>query len=398
MWTYSEVRGQWYLHQFAAKQPDLNFLNPRIHQELKNTLRFWLDRGVDGFRVDAVPHMYEDPTFPDEIESTNPGDALPNEYNYWQHDQVTWNRPETYDVIAEMRSVLQEYDDADGQHRILMTEAYVPNESLRKYYGNETFRLADFPFNFALIDGIANCPNYICTKGSPFNGTQLKEAITVFLDDVVPTWVGPQGANWVLGNHDKRRLASRFGPELVDGMIMVQMLLPGTSVTYYGEEIGMEDTYISYEDTQDPQGCGAGPDRFDLFSRDPQRTPMQWDTTLNAGFSTSEKTWLPMGNNSLTVNVQLEKENLISHLNNYRTLVAIRKEMSIQYGSLTYPIVDLDAFSLARIRQGSTSYVVLLNLGSADRVFDLSATSGIPSRAQVVIRSIQSTNPNTQLG
>lgn len=397
MWTYNEVRGQWYLHQFTAKQPDLNFRNPLIHTELMNVLRFWLDRGVDGFRVDAVPHMYEDPNFPDEEPNPNPGDALPNEYNYWVHDQTTWNRPETYDVIAEMRAVLQEYENADGQHRILMTEAYVPMDSLIKYYGNETYRLADFPFNFALIDGINNCPNYICTKGNPFNGTQLKDAITGFLDNV-PAWAGQQAANWVLGNHDKRRLASRFGPALVDGMIMVQQLLPGTSVTYYGEEIGMEDTYISWEDTQDPQGCGAGPERFDLFSRDPARTPMQWDTTKNAGFSTANETWLPMGNNSLTVNVQLEKETLISHLNLYRTLVAIRKELSIQYGEVGFPIVDEDAFSLTRIRQGSTSYVLLLNLGSVERRFNLSGVAGIPAQAKVVIRSIQCTNAETQLG
>lgn len=152
----------------------------------------------------------------------------------------------------------------------------------------------------------------------------------------------------MLGNHDQRRISERFGEELTDAMIMVQQLLPGTPVTYYGEEIGMEDTFISYEDTQDPQGCNAGPDRYDKFSRDPQRTPMQWDTTFNAGFSTAEKTWLPMANNSLTVNVQLQKEELVSHLNIYRTLVALRKELSVQSGATDFPVVDQDVFSLSR--------------------------------------------------
>ena len=125
MWTYNEVRGQWYLHQFAVQQPDLNFMNPLIHTELAHTLRFWLDRGVDGYRVDAVPHMYEDPTFPDELPSGDPN-ALPDEYNYWIHDQITWNRDETYDVIAEMREVLQEYDNADGQHRFVILHTQCP--------------------------------------------------------------------------------------------------------------------------------------------------------------------------------------------------------------------------------------------------------------------------------
>jgi len=116
MWTYNEIRGQWYLHQYAKQQPDLNYMNPLVHAEVANILRFWLDRGVDGFRVDAVSHFYEDPTFPDEPPSGNPK-ALKDEYRYWNHDQITSNRDETYDVIAEMRRVLQEYDKVDGQHR-----------------------------------------------------------------------------------------------------------------------------------------------------------------------------------------------------------------------------------------------------------------------------------------
>lgn len=350
-WTFNEQRGQWYLHQFVAKQPDLNYRNPLVHEELKNILRFWLDRGADGFRADAVPHIYEDETFPDEPLSNDPT-ADPDQYNYLNHNGITWNRPETYFVMAEMRQTLQEYEDRDGQHRILMTEAYVPIEDIIKYYGNETFRIADFPFNFALISGINNCL-YICNstkggaRGFPYDGTQLRDSIVEFLN-AIPSWVGQQGANWVLGNHDQRRLASRFGPELVDGMIMVQMLLPGTPVTYYGEEISMKDQYISYEDTLDPQGCQMGPDRYERFSRDPARTPMQWDDTPNAGFSTADKTWLPMGEDYPTVNVKLQKQNLISHLNIYRTLVAIRKETSILYGDYDFPIVDADAFTLTR--------------------------------------------------
>ena len=131
-------------------------------------------------------------------------------------------------------------------------------------------------------------------------------------------------------------------------MLMVQLLLPGTPVTYYGEEIGMEDTFISWEDTRDTKGCHAGPDRFYKFSRDPERTPMQWDTLFNAGFSTSRKTWIPMANNSLTVNVQRQKEQLVSPLNNYRILVALRKELSIQSGDTGFPVVDRYRFSLSR--------------------------------------------------
>ncbi len=129
---------------------------------------------------------------------------------------------------------------------------------------------------------------------------------------------------------------------------MVQLLLPGTPVTYYGEEIGMLYTYISWEDTRDTKGCNAGPDRFYKFSRDPERTPMQWNTSFNAGFSTSQKTWLPMADNSLTVNVQLQKDKLVSPLTNYRSLVDLRKELSIQSGEIGFPVVNRDLFSLSR--------------------------------------------------
>ena len=163
------MRGQWYLHQFASKQPDLNYENPAILEELKKTLRFWLDRGAAGFRVDAVPHIFEDQRFLDEPLSNDPN-ADPDQYcksfplgklNYLLKSIIclkgyldhiyTWNRNETYGVIAEMRAVLQEYEDQDGDHRAMMTEAYVPLADVIRFYGNETHRLADFPFNFNLI-------------------------------------------------------------------------------------------------------------------------------------------------------------------------------------------------------------------------------------------------------
>ncbi|KAI9551753.1 hypothetical protein GHT06_022089 [Daphnia sinensis] len=376
-WTFNEQRGQWYLHQFAAKQPDLNYRNPLVHEEFKNVLRFWLDRGTDGFRVDAVPHLYEDPTFPDELPSGDPN-ADPDQYGYLIHDQITWNRPETYDVMAEFRQVLQEYEDGDGQHRVMMTEAYVPLENVIQFYGNESFRMADFPFNFALINGISNCLYYCNTttsRGYPYNGSQLG-----------------------FGQPRSTSLGLTFWRSLVDGMIMVQMLLPGTPVTYYGEEISMKDQFISYEDTLDPQGCQMGPDRYEKYSRDPARTPMQWDDTFNAGFSTAAETWLPMGENYPTVNVKLQKENLISHLNIYRTMVALRQEASVLYGAYDFPIVDADAFTLTRIRTNSTSYIVVLNVGLEERRFNLSGVTGIPEKAKVVVRSVQAISGETQIG
>jgi len=283
-----------------------------------------------------------------------------------------------------MRAVLQEYEDQDGEHRAMMTEAYVPLADVIRFYGNETNRLADFPFNFNLIQGIR--------RG--FTGPELREAIKSFLD-AAPSWAWP---NWVLGNHDQSRIASRFGADLVDAMAMVQLLLPGTPVTYYGEEIGMEDTFLTWEQTQDPQGCNMGPDRYANFSRDPARTPMQWDDTFNAGFSTALETWLPLNNKSAQVNVKLQKQALISHFNIYRTLIALRKEESILHGNMTFHLVDDGVFSFSRIRSGSTSYLVVINVGTTRRVLNFSSSAEIAPFATVVLRSVQSTDASTQPG
>jgi len=150
-----------------------------------------------------------------------------------------------------------------------MVEATIPTlEGLFEYYGNASRPIAHFPFNFEFIN-------------------MKKEFNAQDIFDIVHEWFTkmPEGswANWLVGNHDNGRVASKFRKEIIDSFNMIVVLLPGNGVTYYGEEIGMEDTWISWEDTVDPAGCNAGPDRYELFTRDPERTPMQWTEEDFAG-------------------------------------------------------------------------------------------------------------------
>ena len=268
---------------------------------MNDVIAFWLDLGVDGFRMDAVAHIWEDESMPDEPLSGNTDD--PNDYGYLNHIYTT-NLPGTRDVLGQFYEIIKSYEDTE---RISMLEVYLSPEEILPYY-----EVGDFPFNFQFI---FNDPDV--------SAEDIKYKIESTLNNI------PQGkhANWVLGNHDNWRIGSRTRPELMDAFNLLSLTLPGVAVTYQGEEIGQTNTEISYEDTVDPAGCNCGPDHYDdsNCSRDPERTPMQWSASdPNAGFSDAPKTWLPINPNYVEINVESEAENPGSHLNFYKTAVLSR--------------------------------------------------------------------------
>lgn len=384
-WLYKSERGEFYLHQFLAKQPDLNYRNPAVRQEMQDVIKFWMDKGVDGMRLDAVKYLYEvEDLSQDEPLSGNPSVLDPNEYDYLNHT-LTVDMPETFDVIREWRVLLDQYTDS----KLMMAEVYYDNiDTVMKYYGTEEEPLADFPFNFNLLSDFQN--------RSDVTGFALKASITRWLDNM------PEGkwANWELGNHDNGRVASRLGVDLTDALNMVSLLLPGTAITYYGEEIGMEDTFISYEDTQDPAGCNWGPDRYSEFSRDPARTPMQWDDTERAGFTSGNKTWLPVNDNYLSLNVQVQREAQQSSLKVYRALAALRKEDVFFTGGIAFPVITEDIFSFVRFIPDNTTSLVVVNTGSEGVQVDMhqDANFNLPEMATVVVRSSSDNRTETEPG
>lgn len=207
------------------------------------------------------------------------------------------------------------------------------------------------PFNFQLIMRLdQNSKN-----------TDFKTVIDSWLD-AVPVGHAP---NWVLGNHDKRRVASRMGGEhMADLMEMVELSMPGVSITYQGDELGMTDTELSWADTQDPSACQTNEDVYQQYTRDPSRTPFQWDTTANAGFTTGNSPWLPVNSNYLTINVASEQNATKSHLKVFEELVKLRDEddfHSSQYGTAT---LGQSTFAIIRTANGRT-YFTLVNLANA---------------------------------
>lgn len=354
-WEWNEKRQEFYYHAFAIQQPDLNYRSPRVVEMMKSVLRFWLDRGVAGFRVDAVPHMFEVPAdstgrYPDEPLSGDTDDPL--DYGHLKHI-YTQSRNETFDMIYQWRELLNQHkEEHGGDTRVMLTEAYIDIDLMMKFYEDSNGRQGShIPMNFYMIMNL--------NRDSDANA--YKAQIDLWMTHM------PKGhtANWVLGNHDQRRVASRFGTERIDMMNMIDLTLPGASITYNGEEIGMMDVWISWEDTVDPQACNTNKDVYDAHSRDPARTPFQWDDSTSAGFSTNPKTWLPVSPYYKLVNVKRQEGNPRSHLNVYRELVKLRKRITFRYGDLeTYAMMDGEVLVLIRrIDSLHDTYVVVANVG-----------------------------------
>ncbi|XP_037914201.1 maltase A1 [Hermetia illucens] len=379
-WKWNEQRKQYYLHQFAAQQPDLNYRNPKVVEAMKNVLRFWLSKGVSGFRVDAVPFMFEvapfsNGSYPDE--PVNPDCPDKDDYCHTFHI-YTNDQPETYDMIYQWRQILDEFrTENGGDDRVMLTEAYTNLTNIIKFYGNETRNGSHVPFNFDLL-------TETITDQTAAN---FHTHIHKFLD-LVPKH---QYANWVLGNHDNNRVASRYGKNRADLLNILLQTLPGIAVTYNGEEIAMTDVFIPWNETVDPQACNTNPDVFQSFSRDPARTPFQWDASTNAGFSTARKTWLPVSADYKTNNVLMQQHAPISHLHIFKKLLKLRDEPSFDQGTFESQLVNSDVIVYKRELTGSDIYVVVLNFGTTSHQIDLkSIYSGIGSKLEVITTSLQS--------
>lgn len=343
-WEYDDRTGQYYYHAFLKEQPDLNWRNPEVQEAMMNVLRFWLDRGVDGFRVDVIWHIVKDDEFRDNPPNPEYGPGQPPHHELL----ATYNtdRPEIHDIIARIRSVFDSYEE-----RMMVGEIYLPVERLVTYYGAQGSGV-HLPFNFQLIN-------------LPWNARTIEKAINNY-EAVLPPYGWP---NWVLGNHDQPRIASRIGAGQARVAAMLLLTLRGTPTLYNGEEIGMHNVPIPPELVQDPfeknaPGLGLG--------RDPQRTPMQWSSERGAGFSPGP-TWLPLAEDYERLNVDIQRDDPRSMLSLYRRLLALRRrEPALNVGH--YRHVPTDGDLLAYVRQGrEKQFLVVLNLSHREAVFQSDA-------------------------
>ncbi|RZF35392.1 hypothetical protein LSTR_LSTR013008 [Laodelphax striatellus] len=368
-WTYNKERGEFYLHTFLDKQPDLNYRCDELVQEMKGILTFWMDKGVDGFRIDAVPYLVEDESFADETYIDPDGSKI--DYFNLIHN-LTMDQPETFLVIKEWRDLLDEY--TKKYNTTLKSRSLV--DSVLKL--NRKSRTTKMPFNFQLISRV--------TPQS--NATDIADVVTSWLTNMPKgTW-----ANWVIGNHDNFRVATRYGVEMTDALNMLVTLLPGTTVTYYGEELGMEDVFVRWDQTVDPQGIVLGEKNYLTATRDACRSPMQWNSGISAGFSTNETNWLPVNPNYWRINVEAQRKSKVSHLMNYKYLVEARKTDTIRYGSFKMYTQGDWILIFTRILKDNPTFLAVINMGTEEAHPDLSKVNidNLPEKMYVYVSSINS--------
>jgi alpha-glucosidase len=305
-WTFDEPTGQWYLHSFTPEQPDLNWWNPEVREAMDDVMRFWLDRGVDGFRVDVAHKMARDPELLDnplvELDSEDlrgsqeSRDSRRAKLKSVPRRDEDW--PEVHEILRRFRRTLDAYED-----RMAVGEVYLLDlERLARYYGSgqDEFHLAH---NFVFLT-------------QPWKADAFRSVVDEF-SRLLPADAWPA---WMLGDHDVSRVASRYdeggnGRARARVAAMLLLTLRGTPFIYMGDEIGQADGEI-------PPGRVV-----DVDGRDPQRTPVQWDGSPGAGFSPggAAEPWLPVGPEAARVNVAGQRDDPASMLTLYRRLIWFRK-------------------------------------------------------------------------
>lgn len=339
-WEFDHATGQYYYHSFLTKQPDLNWRNPNMRAAMYDVLRFWLDCGVDGFRVDVLGRLIKDANFRDDPLNPDYRDGEPPYRRVLP--RYSSDQPEVLKIAAEMRRVLQEYPD----ERLLIGEIYLPVDRLVAYYGpNLTGVQLPFNFNLMWVD---------------WNPAAILRLICEY-EAALPLGAWP---SWVLGNHDQQRVASRLGQAQARVGMVLLMTLRGTPTLYYGDELGLENVPIPREQLRDAFGLTV-PDTGQ--GRDPERTPMPWNVSRNAGFTTGEP-WLPLGKDHPAMSVEVQKRRADSMLNLTRALLELRHgEPALSLGDWGPLQVDGDVLAYTRTWAGRR-FIIVLNLDAVPKV------------------------------
>ncbi len=348
-WQWDEATGQYYLHAFLKSQPDLNWRNPEVREAMMSVLRFWLDRGVDGFRVDVLWHIIKAEGLPD-----NPINA------HWTPDRTERDRliqlhstdqPEAHAISAEFRALADSYGD-----RVLIGEICLPSDRLARWYGSPDRPQVHLPFNFQLIE-------------SAWEATALRRTIAAY-EASLPRFGWP---NWVIGSHDAPRIAARVGEAQARIAAMLLLTLRGTPTLYQGDEIGIGEVPIAPDQVRDPQdlrqpGLGIGRDR--------SRTPMPWDAAAFAGFSTVDP-WLPLNEDWRVRNFAAQDRDSSSLLSLYRTLLALRRSHdALAIGDITLVDAAEDVLAYQREHAGEC-LLIALNLSHETRALTLPTNASV---------------------
>ncbi|XP_065220132.1 maltase A2-like [Planococcus citri] len=362
-WQWNEKRQQFYMHHFTVQQPDLNLRNNAVKEEVKEIMKFWLEKGVAGFRVDAPPFFMEDKLLRDNP-LLNPGEVGTSA---WLKCKYNLDQPDTITYLNELNAFLKEYDRKSGKQiqTPLLGETLGPVRMVMKYFGTRRFPAFHMPLNYLL----RNMETY-------FNARELHDFLHTWLDQLPKN----KASSWALGDHDVGRYAHRFSAEYNYIMLALVTMLPGTCLVYYGVELNMnQNNLVRIND------LGSGSE-----NRFSHRSPMHWDNSRNAGFSSGEKTWLSVNPNYWNINVQNQRTYENSSLNYFKDLMALRKTNAIKYGNLRFHIMSDWVLAFTRTHK-KTSYIVIMNLGTDTLPIDwLDEIDYLPGNLTVVASSSNS--------
>ena len=337
-WQWDETTGQYYLHAFLKEQPDLNWHNPELRAAMLDVMRFWFDRGVDGFRIDVLWHCIKADGLPDNPVNPEYRPEMGEKLRVLQIHST--NQPGVHELAAELRALADEYGE-----RLLVGEIVLPVDELMTYYGRDRPGV-HLPFNFQLVE-------------APWDAAILRTMIAHY-EAALPPGGWP---NWVLASHDYPRIAAKLGEAQARVAGMLLLTLRGTPTMYQGDELGIGKVEIPPDRVRDPKeqrepGIGLG--------RDPSRTPMAWDGSANAGFSTVEP-WLPLHDDWPSRNVAAQAEDAGSMLTLYRELLRLRRaEPALAVGSIQLSQGSEHVLAYER-RHGASRLQILLNLSGKER-------------------------------
>ncbi len=362
-WQYDKTTDEWFWTSFLPFQPDLNYHNPEVKKIMFDVIRFWLKKGVDGFRLDIFNSVYEDKLFRDNPLSWRLLPSETNSHGFFQNLKYTINHPENFILAKELRKVIDEFDNPS---RFVIGEVFGASYAIKHYLGENS-------------DGL-NLIFLFKTLKFTFVAHFFKSLLLHF-EKVYPY---PDTPTYVYSNHDRIRSISKIDNDKEKAKIIAvfQMMVRGVPIAYMGEEIGMEEMFMPLKNSLDPLGQKykwiplflTKIFKFSL-NRDGCRTPMQWDDTNNAGFSnTQNKTWLPVNNNYKETNVEVELNDPNSLLNTYKKLLSIRKQSdTIRRGKVeVLNSHHIDVLIFKRIYNGETFYIIL-NFGKKQKKITLDA-------------------------
>lgn len=344
-WEWEPNTQQYYLHLFLEKQPDLNWRNPQVRAAMMDVLRFWLDRGVDGFRMDVVTYLMKHPDMPDNPVITAPDGRQITQQRY------SINQPEVHERLREIRQVFEQYP---GERVTIGETWFMDPHELASYYGEKLDEL-HLPFNFILLR-------------QPWDARAMRQAIESYYAAL------PPGAtpNFVLGNHDTYRLASRYGVQNHRSAGLLLLTLQGVPTLYYGDELGMENVPVPPERWQDPVMWRK---TNVTEGRDPERAPMPWQSGPNAGFSPpGVQPWLPLPEAYASLCVAAQSADPGSTLNFYQRLLRLRRELpALAEGGFAWlEGLPEDVFGYLR-QAGEQRLLVLIAFGDQAKTLELSA-------------------------